>query len=300
MITRTPTPPAEAARLILAGPLNGEARRRTQRRTGIGTAADRAGRAPDVAAPPGIRVEEAGLSFADRTVFDGLSLQLPAGRWTALLGPSGVGKSSLLRLIAGLPAQDGIAAGMVAAEDGAPLSDRIAFMAQRDLLLPWLSVLNNVMLGTRLRGERPGAEDRARARALLEKVGLAERADDRPAALSGGMRQRAALARTLMEDRPVVLMDEPFSALDALTRFRLQETAARLLDGRTVFLVTHDPMEALRLADRLLVLSGDPPRLGDAGAPPETLRPRDPGMAGMAARAADLTRRLAGATGPVA
>lgn len=253
-----------------------------------------------MALPPGIRVEKATLSFAGRPVFEDLSLDLPAGRWTALLGPSGVGKSSLLRLIAGLPARGGQAAGSVAAEDGEPLAGRVAYMAQRDLLMPWLSVLDNVLIGHRLRGRVPSATDRARAAELLRKVGLGESAAARPATLSGGMRQRAALARTLMEDRPIVLMDEPFSALDALTRFRLQETASALLDGRTVFLVTHDPMEALRLGDRLLVLSGEPARIADAGQPPETVRPRDPGSAGMAARAADLTRRLAGDAGELA
>jgi putative hydroxymethylpyrimidine transport system ATP-binding protein len=129
-------------------------------------------------------------------------------------------------------------------------------MAQQDLLVPWRDALGNVTFGAHLRGGRP---DVARAEALLREVGLTT--DDgrkMPAQLSGGMRQRVALARTLMEDRPVVLMDEPFSAVDAPTRHRLQDLAARLLAGRTVLLVTHDPLEALRLADRILVLSGSP------------------------------------------
>lgn len=245
---------------------------------------------------PGISVEAAGLSFGGRTVFDDLSLRLEGGRWTALLGPSGVGKSSLLRLMAGLPAAgDGTIRGHVSAADGKPLSGRIAYMAQRDLLLPWCSVLNNVLLGLRLRGTPISDQDRQEAMHLLERVGLAERAEDLPATLSGGMRQRVALARTLMENRPIVLMDEPFSALDALTRFRLQETAAALLQDRTVFLVTHDPMEALRLADRILVLTGTPAKLRETTTLPDIPRPRDPGLQVMAAQAADLTRSLAGA-----
>lgn len=246
-------------------------------------------------ASPGITVEAAGLSFGGRPVFNDLSLTLSGGCWTALLGPSGVGKSSLLRLMAGLPAADGgEIQGKVSATDGTELTGRIAYMAQRDLLLPWRSVVDNVLLGLRLRGTQIGAQDRHRAMHLLDQVGLADRSEDRPASLSGGMRQRVALARTLMEDRPVVLMDEPFSALDALTRFRLQESAASLLQDRTVFLVTHDPMEALRLADRILILAGEPARLQETAAPPSPARPRDPGSEAMAARAAELTRNLAG------
>jgi putative hydroxymethylpyrimidine transport system ATP-binding protein len=242
---------------------------------------------------PGIRVAGAGLRYDGRTVFDAVDLTLEPGRWTALLGPSGIGKTSLLRLIAGLPSQ-GESTGTATADDGAPLAGRIAYMAQRDLLLPWASVLDNLLIGPRLRGERIGAAARARALAVLDRVGLADRADALPNSLSGGMRQRVALARTLLEDRPVVLMDEPFSALDALTRFRLQEIAAELLAGRTVLLVTHDPMEAVRLADRVVVLAGDPPRLTDAEAMPDAQRPRDPDAPGIAARAAALTRTLLG------
>ncbi|MBO6837115.1 MAG: ABC transporter ATP-binding protein [Alphaproteobacteria bacterium] len=249
---------------------------------------------------PGITVDAAGLSFDGRVVFEGLSFRLEGGCWTALLGPSGVGKSSLLRFIAGLPAAGGDIRGSVAAGDGATLSGRVAYMAQRDLLLPWLSVLDNVTLGHRLRGTPLGQQDRHRALHLLDQVGLADSADARPAALSGGMRQRAALARTLWENRPIVLMDEPFSALDALTRFRLQETAAGLLRDRTVFLVTHDPMEALRLADRILVLTGSPASLRETAAPPALPRPRDPGGEAMAARAAALMRDLAGTEGEAA
>ena len=232
---------------------------------------------------PAIGVELRGgrLIFGGKPVFEGLDLDIAAGRTTCLLGPSGVGKSSLLRLIAGISPEAG--AERLAASDGGPIAGRMAFMDQRDLLLPWLNVRDNITLGARLRGERA---DRRGAESMLEKVGLAGEADALPATLSGGMRQRAALARTLMEDRPLVLMDEPFSAVDALTRLRLQDLAAQLLAGRTTLLVTHDPMEALRLGHRILVLSGSPARMGEplepAGTPPRPAN--DPALHGQAAQ----------------
>jgi putative hydroxymethylpyrimidine transport system ATP-binding protein len=213
------------------------------------------------------------LRYGGRVVFEALDLELPGGRTTCLLGPSGVGKTSLLRLIAGLAPDSPQGApqgtqGDAVDEAGRPVAGRIAYLAQGDLLLPWLPVLGNVTLGYRLRGDVLGGPVEVRARELLARVGLAERAADLPARLSGGERQRVALARTLMEDRPVVLMDEPFSALDAITRFELQALAAELLAGRTVLLVTHDPLEALRLGHRVQVMAqesaGSPARLDTA------------------------------------
>lgn len=217
-----------------------------------------------------IRIRKARLAYGGHTLFDDLDLDIRGGAWTCIVGPSGVGKSTLLKLIAGLEAH--AADGAIEAGDGKPLAGRAAYMAQQDLLLPWLSVLDNVTLGARLRRARPDSE---RARALIAAVGLDGRERDRPDALSGGMRQRVALARTLMEERPLVLMDEPFSALDAITRLELQALAARLLAGRTVVLVTHDPMEALRLGDRVLLLAGRPVRITDAELP-KSPPPRDP------------------------
>ena len=200
--------------------------------------------------PPGITLK--GQHSIDNTVLFDADLLIPAGKWTCLLGRSGVGKSTILRLILGLET-GGAFQGTYAATDGGSLEERISYMAQSDLLLPWLSVLENVCIGARLRGEDP---DFRRANALLGHVGLTEYADKKPSTLSGGMRQRAALARTLFEDRPIVFLDEPFSALDAGTRADMQELAAAVLAGRTVLLVTHDPAEAARLADQITVMSG--------------------------------------------
>ena len=186
-----------------------------------------------------------------RTLFGPFEFTIAAKEWTCLLGPSGIGKSTILRLIAGLETGARFD-GQIAAEDGASLTGRIAYMAQSDLLLPWLDVSGNVALGARLRGERV---DPMRIKAVIAEVGLAKHAHKRPRHLSGGMRQRVALARTLIEDRPIVLLDEPFSALDARTRAEMQELAFRLLAGRTVLLVTHDPAEAARLGSTIFAMT---------------------------------------------
>lgn len=178
-------------------------------------------------------------------------ITLPSGEWTCLLGKSGVGKSTILRLILGLET-GGQFEGEFAASDGGDLAERISYMAQSDLLLPWLSLRENTCIGARLRGDVPDME---RVSELLARVGLSKQAEQKPATLSGGMRQRAALARTLYEDRPMVFLDEPFSALDAGTRADMQELAWEVLEGRTVLLVTHDPGEAARLAHQILVIA---------------------------------------------
>jgi putative hydroxymethylpyrimidine transport system ATP-binding protein len=240
---------------------------------------------------PSIALRDAHLAFEGEPLFEDLALDLPAGEITCLLGPSGVGKSSLLRLIAGLAEGAG---GRVEDGGGRSLTGRVAYMAQQDLLLPWLKVRDNLLFGPRLRGEAVTQALRDRAAGLLARVGLEGRSEALPQTLSGGMRQRCALARTLMEERPVVLMDEPFSAVDAITRHELQDLAAGLLAGRTVFLVTHDPAEALRLGHRIHVMAGRPARLDEAllppGAPPRPLG--DPACTGLLA---ELMARLSSA-----
>jgi putative hydroxymethylpyrimidine transport system ATP-binding protein len=184
-------------------------------------------------------------------LFGPVDVTFGAGQWTCILGRSGVGKSTLLRLIANL-ACAGDFEGHIEASDGANIAGRVSFIAQTDLLLPWLSVVENIVLGARLRGENPDME---KAMRLLDRVSLSDHANKKPNALSGGMRQRTALARTLMEDRCIALLDEPFSALDASTRADMQELAAEVLVDKTVLLVTHDPAEAARLGHQILVLT---------------------------------------------
>lgn len=233
------------------------------------------------------------MAFADHVLFEALDFTLTGGNWTCLLGPSGVGKTTLLRVFAGLAAEGSDV--VLRCADGAPLAGRTAYMAQQDLLLPWLSVIDNVCLGARLRGtNHKSIIQRERAQDMLDRVGLADAASALPATLSGGMRQRVALIRTLMEDRSIVLMDEPFSALDAITRVRLQELAAELLVNRTVLLVTHDPMEALRLGDRIHVLSGRPARMDEALKPAGS-RPRAIDDQELLRNQAHLLSRLAAA-----
>ncbi|CAI0847340.1 ABC transporter ATP-binding protein [Serratia proteamaculans] len=221
---------------------------------------------------PGIQVRDLTLRFGQQVIFDRLSFDIAGGSFVTLLGASGAGKTSLLKIITGLAKPT---AGTVIGSDGQPIAGRIAYMGQKDLLYPWLTIDQNISLGARLRGEKV---DRPWAEHLLERVGLNGYGNALPAALSGGMRQRAAIARTLYERQPIVLMDEPFSALDTITRAMIQTLAADLLAQHTVLLITHDPMEACRLSHRLLVLSRYPAGIDDShiieGLPPRA--PDDP------------------------
>lgn len=215
-----------------------------------------------VCTEPLLFLEHIYLAYKQEILFDDFSLSLPSGKWICLLGKSGVGKTTLLKLIAGLipsHAAGEIFQGKIHSSLS-PLHQHITYMAQTDLLLPWFSVLDNVLLGTRLRGDFSSVV-RKKAEQLLKDVGLSGAEKKFPKHLSGGMRQRAALVRTLLEDKPIVLMDEPFSSVDALTRFQLQTLASHLLKNRTVVLVTHDPLEALHLADDIYILHDQPAKL---------------------------------------
>lgn len=209
-----------------------------------------------------VYIKQARLSWQHHLVFDDLNLHLPSQQWTCILGQSGVGKSTLVKLLAGIISPDANVSADIHCCDGKPLAGRVAWMGQQDLLLPWLSVLDNVLLGPRLRQRRKATrEQRQQALGLLQEVGLTHLQNRYPATLSGGQRQRIALARTLMENCPLICMDEPFSALDAINRIRLQDLAVRLLHDRTVLMITHEPMEALRLGDQVRVLQGSPASL---------------------------------------
>jgi NitT/TauT family transport system ATP-binding protein len=209
-------------------------------------------------------------------VIDGLDLEIPRGSVVALVGPNGCGKSTLLRVIAGLllPAEGTVAI------DGRPVHGpdaKVGLVFQEPRLLPWRTTLANVVFPLEVAG-RPADERQRRAAELLRLVGLRDWAKARPAELSGGMRQRAAIARALALEPSVLLLDEPFSALDALTRERMNVELLRLWDriGTTIVVVTHSIQEAIFLADRVLVLSPRPARLV-ADLPVELPRPRKPG-----------------------
>ncbi|MGW3469974.1 ABC transporter ATP-binding protein [Saccharopolyspora sp. NPDC000995] len=184
-----------------------------------------------------------GLSrrFGDRTVLDDLDLEIEPGQFVALLGPSGCGKSTLLRILADLDRE-------VTGEVEVALRRAVAFQAPR--LMPWKRLWRNVILGLR------GRPDKERAVAALEEVGLGHRVDVWPKVLSGGEAQRASLARALVREPDLLLLDEPFSALDALTRIKAQQLVGELWQrhGCAILLVTHDVEEALLLADRVLVM----------------------------------------------
>lgn len=193
-----------------------------------------------------------------RPVLDDFSLEVAAGEFCAVVGPSGSGKSTILNLLAGLVGAD---RGRVAVlgREGAGVLGAAAYMPQRDALLPWRTVEDNVALPLRVAGV-PVGEARERARRLLARFDLEAYARSRPDALSGGMRQRVAFLRTVLWGRGALLLDEPFGALDALTRADLQDwlQGAVLTAGQSVLLVTHDVEEALYLADRVVVLRARP------------------------------------------
>jgi NitT/TauT family transport system ATP-binding protein len=192
---------------------------------------------------------------------EGVTLSIADGEVVSLIGPSGCGKSTLLNMGSGL---DPVSSGEVFV-DGTLVTrpnKQVAFMLQKDLLLPWRTIVENVELGQEIQGLAKG-ERRQKALDLLGKCRLPDFADHYPHQLSGGMRQRAALARTLAVDPSVLLMDEPFSALDAQTKMVLQQDLGRTLaeTGKTALFITHDLVEAVALSDRILVMSQRPGRI---------------------------------------
>jgi NitT/TauT family transport system ATP-binding protein len=208
-----------------------------------------------------VSIRGLGHSYAELRTIERLDLDVPENEVVGLVGPSGCGKSTLLELICGLlePSSGEIAVGDAATAPGR--LSQCAYMPQSDQLLPWYSALDNATLALRNRGLGK-AEARERARALFERFGLAGFERTAPAELSGGMRQRVAFLRTLIAGKPLLALDEPFAALDAITRAEMQEWLAEALraDPRTVVLVSHDVEEALYLSDRVLVLSARPAR----------------------------------------
>jgi ABC-type nitrate/sulfonate/bicarbonate transport system ATPase subunit len=208
-----------------------------------------------------LNLQNVRVSLGGTAVLDDISMHVEEGEFVSILGPSGAGKSTIFRLLTGAVQQD---SGTITCH-GRPLRQGrrdFAFMPQRDALMPWRRILDNLTLGLEVQG-MARKEARARVLPLLEDFGLARFEQHYPAQLSGGMRQRAALLRTVVQARPVQLLDEPFGALDALTRLGMQAwfedrwRAARW----TTLLITHDVREAVALSDRIYVLSRRPARV---------------------------------------
>jgi NitT/TauT family transport system ATP-binding protein len=259
-------------------------------RSGTGAAEDTsaAPAAPGLAARHAVELRNVNKVFGHAgnavVALDRVSLDIPAGRFVALVGASGCGKTTLLNLLAGLEAPT---SGTVAVNDPQP-----ALMFQDAALFPWLTVSRNVELALRLRGVGR-AERREQAGHLLETVRLEDFRDTRPHELSGGMRQRVALARALAQGSQLLLMDEPFGALDAITRDLLHDELERIWQevGCTVVFVTHNVREAVRLGDRVVVLSSRPGRVVEQYAI-DLPRPRSLNTADVAAASAHITERL--------
>ena len=236
-----------------------------------------------------LTLDRVGRRFPNGTVaLEGVSLRIEAGEFVALLGPSGCGKSTLLRLVAGLDQPD---SGEVRWDGGRkPAPGEIAYVFQDATLMPWASALDNARLPLRLRG-RPGHVE---ARGALARVGLGGFESARPAQLSGGMRMRVSLARALVSRPALMLLDEPFAALDAFTREALQDELRGLFAqaGAAALFVTHSIHEAAYLAGRIVLMTARPGRILAEIASPlpaEGDRRLDPSYAGLVA---DITARL--------
>ncbi len=211
---------------------------------------------PAPAAATGVSLDAVTRVLGGRRVLDALDLRVPAHGRLGIVGRSGSGKSTLLALVAGLDQPDAGTISVAGATSGPQRLAGCALMPQRDCLLPWRTALDNACLALE-NGGLPRREARARAAPFFPRLGLEGAEGKRPAELSGGMRQRVAFLRTLLSDKDVLLLDEPFGALDTITRGELQDWLAGVLAGepRTVLLVTHDVEEALVLCDRVAVLA---------------------------------------------
>ena len=212
-----------------------------------------------------IRVESVSKSFdvdgRRQLVLDDIKLTVGEGEFVSIIGPSGCGKSTLLNIVAGLDSADSGTTSVEGTQGSSSLG-QVGYMQQKDLLLPWRTVLDNTILGLELAGV-PKRQARSRALELTETFGLDGFEGQYPYALSGGMRQRAAFLRTMLMDQEVILLDEPFGALDALTRVQMQEWLLQLWDSlrKTIVLITHDMDEAILLSDRVYVLTPRPGRI---------------------------------------
>jgi ABC-type nitrate/sulfonate/bicarbonate transport system ATPase subunit len=218
-----------------------------------------------LASPTKLRIDDVSMTFAapggSFQALDHVTLAIPAGRFVSLIGPSGCGKSTIFNIAAGLQEPT---AGRVLIDgvDATGTIGRVGYMLQKDLLLPWRTLVDNIILGMEIQGV-PLRQARETALPLLRRYGLAGFERAYPSALSGGMRQRAALLRTLLFDTDVILLDEPFGALDAQTKLKMQEWLLELWSdfGKTVIFVTHDVEEAIFLSDEVHVMGSRPGRI---------------------------------------
>jgi ABC-type nitrate/sulfonate/bicarbonate transport system ATPase subunit len=215
------------------------------------------------AGTPKLRVEGATKAFDGSVALAPTTIAIQPGEFISFVGPSGCGKSTLFNIVSGLltPDQGSV---LLDGEDITGTSGNVGYMLQKDLLVPWRTVVDNITLGAALtRGVT--REDRAQAIDFAKRYGLGAFLDHYPHALSGGMRQRVALMRTLATNHDVLLLDEPFGALDAQTRFEMQQWLLEVWaeTGRTVVFVTHDVDESIFLSDRVLVMSPRPGRITD-------------------------------------
>jgi NitT/TauT family transport system ATP-binding protein len=232
-------------------------------------ASNMTGRVAGVAAatcPEAVAFRNATIEFGPVKAVDNVTLKVRAGEFLCIVGPSGCGKTTLLNYAAALLPSKVLTGGAVEVLGGPPREghERLAYMLARDSLLPWRTALGNAEFGAESRGVAPDVR-RARALKLLERVGLGGFADSYPKALSHGMRQRVALARTFCLDADVLLMDEPFGALDAQTKLQLEDLLLELWQEtrKTVIFITHDLSEAIALGDRVIVMAPRPGRIID-------------------------------------
>jgi ABC-type nitrate/sulfonate/bicarbonate transport system ATPase subunit len=220
-----------------------------------------------------LRVENVRHVFDGTPVLAPISLEVDAGEFVSLVGPSGCGKSTLFNVVSGLirPTDGRV---LIDGRDVTGSTGHVGYMLQKDLLLPWRTVTGNIVLGRSLNG-RVTERDRDEARELAGRYGLGDFVDHYPHALSGGMRQRVALMRTLAVHRDVMLLDEPFGALDSQTRLQMQQWLLGVWGdlGRTIVFITHDVDEAIFLADRVVVMSPRPGRIREI-IPIDLERPR--------------------------
>jgi len=202
--------------------------------------------------------------FGNVSVLERIDLKVARGEFVALVGPSGCGKSTLLKILAGLHGHDGGTVTMGSASNPFDPARDVGMVFQQPLLLKWRTIIDNVLLPAEILG-LPEKSSRERARDLLALVGLAGAEDKRPYELSGGMQQRAAIARSLIHDPKLVLMDEPFGALDALTREKMNLELLRIWkqSGKTILFVTHGISEAVFLGSRVVVFTAGPARMAD-------------------------------------